>query len=213
MLKNEIIYKINNIPFERFGVAVESSEGVLDHLSVKEPDIISYAGEHGHDADLSARRFEARTITLVCGVSAPCAEALERQIAAFRAAMGKGLFRLEINVFGKVSHHFDLYCKDGFKVRKKWRTGKNFAFFTLTLTEPQPVKKVYSTYSRTASFDFQTDQNITISWGDGSIDKYCNESITHTYTDDVAKHYIIVSGALEEISITTNHQWECSVLS
>jgi hypothetical protein len=210
-MAKELTYKINEIPLSRFGIEVSNADGVLDYLAIKEPDIIDYPGEHGHDADLSARRYEARTITLSCGLAAPSALDMERQISAFHKLLGLGLVRLEIDVYRQSVMVFDVYVDRGFKIKKRWREGKNIATFQLILIEPQPIKRVYSTRARTAAFEFESEKNISISWGDGTVEKYLSQGKEHVYTDDIDKHYIIISGDIENLEITTNHQLECSV--
>ena len=192
---------------------MDNSAGVFDMLSIKEPDIVDYPGEHGHDADLSQRRFQARTVTLNCGMSALSAGDLERQIAAFRRVLGVGISRLEVNAYSQVRGWYDVYCKDGFRVKKNLRAGKNLAWFNLSLIEPLPVKRVYSTYGRVASFEFESDKNISISWGDGVINSYCVQGMAHAYTDTVDKHYIIIAGSVENLLINTNCVLECKVYS
>ena len=209
-------YLINNRDIsEDFGVVVQSDEGLADHLAMKDIETVDNPGQHGQEIDLTTVRYSHRTITLKCWFRSYSPVELERSVAHFRAfLLQQQLLRLEISHKG-LSLHYDAYCPNGFKVTKQWRDHKMINQFTLTLIEPQPIKRVYHCRDTVAKLSIQSDQPLQVGLGDGVVLKHVFErEIEHTYQDGVEIHHVIVAGVFApETVINTNMTLICSVSS
>jgi hypothetical protein len=82
----------------------------------------------------------------------------------------------------------------------------------IKLIETAPIKHVYVVSGTSASFttaateEGETQQPLLFSWGDNSFtDSVRAATTTHTYTDGYDKHYVIISGVMSEVDITTDH--------
>jgi len=213
---NEIIYKIDGVDLLSLGVNVASSTGVIDKLSLKGVVKTSHPSEHGEDVDLSDYRYNTRKLSFKCWMVAEDNADMIRKQEKIAGLIGKSrLIRLEILPERFTPLVFDVYCDSGIAFIKEWnQEGEMMTEFTLNLIEPQPVKKVFVTYSPYVSL-IQTNSEtpLQISWGDGTFEKYCfNSTHAHPYTDGKKKHYIIVSGVLTPNSITISPKLICSVL-
>ena len=193
---------------------VSADEGLTDQLSIKGVEEVDLPGAHGKDVDLSEIRYDVRTISLKIGFIASSPRELEQKIARFRQfLLQRELLRLEVSGHG-LSLHYDVYCQNGFKVAKKWRDSKTINTFTLSLIEPQPVKRVYYCRSRQAALTVNSTYALQIGFGDGFVKKHCfNEAVLHNYTDDHVVHYVVVAGVLDDAVINTDMELICSVLS
>jgi hypothetical protein len=214
---NEITYKIDGVDLADLGINIESSAGVIDKLSMKGVVKTSHPSEHGEDVDLSEHRYNSRKVALGCWMLAEDNADMIRKQDQIAHLIGKSrLIRLEIFPERFSPLVFDVYCESGIAFNKEWdEDGEQLvAEFTLNLIEPQPVKKVFVTYSATIPVvEIASDHPIQISWGDGVVEKYCFNGVWgHPYTDDLQKHYVIISGVLSKAIITTNMQCVCCVL-
>ncbi|MBN8820757.1 MULTISPECIES: hypothetical protein [unclassified Spirosoma] len=198
----ELSYSINAITFAQMGLFVSESEGVVDALKRKPPLKVDWPNAHGEVVDLSRARFEPRVIKLSCFMIAPNAEGFMNQLNALRVELYRpGTQRLRINPVSGRPFVYEVYCPDGVEVKKKWRNGKMFAQFDLTLIEPQPIKWILSAPGNaTASMTLSAPSPLTFYWGDGSNTQVqgCNQTVSHTYGgSSSAVYYLIISGELD----------------
>lgn len=209
MTAKRVQYTIDGIPLERWGVYVEASRGVLDLPKPKAPLSKDWADEHGTFIDLKgAPRYEDRQIELDCFLKADSPEAFVERCVAFTEALDKGgLRRLSIHPFADESHPpllYDVYLSEGIQYDKRWRGGVMYGRFTLRLTEPMPIKRVYSvqaTKGGRIAFTLTSPSPISFSWGDGShshdvIGKALK--VEHTYRE-AGRMFILLSGNLDQI--------------
>jgi hypothetical protein len=73
----------------------------------------------------------------------------------------------------------------------------------LKFVETDPVKNVYVCNGSSASISIASDNALQISWGDKTLSEdLFTGTYTHEYQDGLDSHYIIVSGVMEEATIT-----------
>jgi len=206
-----IEYKINYVDFKDYSVSVRKGDGFFDALKMKEPFKVDWADEHGEVLDLTEVRYEPRTITLDCFIHGTTKDVFDEKVKGFLDKFyGSGTKRLHINT-GSIDYVYEVYLRDGSNVKKKWRDSDMIGEFTLTLVEPQPIKRIIhfirADGNTTASITLTCPRPLTIYWGDGTItDNVMGTSVTktHTYSANGSK-FIILAGVIEKVSsLTTN---------
>lgn len=210
-------YFINGKSFKDvFDIRVSSSEGVLDLPKLKTPLTIEWPDYHGEIVDLDDKRVEARVIKLNCWMRATGKIDFATKANAFsREFLHNGTARLMISIHPTKPLVYEVYNADGIAHEKKWHDDKMIGTFTLTLREPDPVKRVLrhqrsSAATSKVTVGFKSDKMVTIYWGDGTSDAdlYGDHTganaITHTYASD-GTYYPIVAGIIDKITdFTTN---------
>ena len=204
-------YLINNTDFKQFGVWVQESSGILDLPKAKEIKKANWAEYHGTIPDLRNIRYEERIITLKCFLVANNPAELVGNFNKFLALISGGLKRLQINVTADVSLHYDVYLSSNISLRKKWSEGKMVGEFDITLTEPEPIKKVImfqtAKYYNVFELSLTSSDALSVSYGDGTSRNDVfgeNIQLNHTYSAD-GTYYIIIKGNVEKIEdLTTN---------
>lgn len=212
----QLEYYINGVNFKEWDIRVSSSEGVLDLPKLKTPLSLNWPDYHGEVIDLDAKRLEARTIKLNCWMRAGGKIDFAQKANDFhRNFMTDGTARLMISIHPTKPLVYEVYAPDGIAHQKRWHDDKMIGTFTLTLKEPDPVKKVLrhqriSAATSQVTIGFKSDKMVTIYWGDGTADydiygDFTGEkALKHTYTQD-GTYYPIVAGVMEEIKdFTTN---------
>lgn len=203
------IYKINGKDFrETLYAIVSGAEGLFDNLQIKDVQIDDNPGQHGSLADLSGVRYEARQITLhiyFYVLSGTARSKRESFIAEFVGPTPKRLERME----GSEVRVWDVILSNGASLNT---IKTKLEELTLKLIELAPIKVVYTVAGSTASFTLspkvsgQTQQPVLISWGDGSFSDNCrNGSVSKVYTDGKTTHHVILSGVMEDVTVTTAH--------
>ena len=212
----QLEYYINGVNFKEYDIRVSSSEGVLDLPKMKAPLSVEWPDYHGEIVDLDDKRVEARTIKLNCWMRAKgkidfATKALNFQ----RQFMQNGTARLMISIHPTKPLVYEVYNADGIAHEKRWHDEKMIGTFTLTLREPDPVKRVLrhqrsSSATAEVTVGFKSDKMVTIYWGDGTadVDLYGDytgaNAVKHTYALD-GTYYPIVAGIVDKIKdFTTN---------
>ena len=212
----QLEYYINGVNFKEYDIRVSSSEGVLDLPKLKTPLSVDWPDYHGEIVDLDDKRVEARTIKLNCWMRAKgkidfATKALDFQ----RHFMANGTARLMISIHPTKPLVYEVYNADGIAHEKRWHDDKMIGTFTLTLREPDPVKRVLrhqrsSSATAEVTVGFKSDKMVTIYWGDGTadVDLYGDytgaNAVKHTYALD-GTYYPIVAGIVDKIKdFTTN---------
>lgn len=205
-----VTYKIQDKDFRDYGIIVESYEGLYDDLEKKDLHIEDIASQHGVLVDLSAIRYKERRASLNLAFFERGVLARSNRndfISLFIGSTPKRLERIEDNCNNTKHDVWDVVLSGGnLEVIHSVLEKKK-----LLLIEPAPIKNVYEVTGN-ASFTLapmttgETQQPVLISWGDGNFTQNCRAgSFTHTYTDGYDKHYIILSGVMEEVVVTTEH--------
>ena len=200
------IYTINGEDFRDFGVIVHSVEGLFDNLEMVDMEIQDNPGQHGSIADLSGIRYQSRKISLGLYFYTPGEAARDRRAAFMAEFIGTTPKRLE-RTEGDEIRFWDVIPANG-STLTSIRT--RLEDFTLKLIELAPIKEVYRASGSSVSFTLapktagQTQQPVLISWGDGTFSDHCRSGeFTKTYTDGSTTHYVILSGVMDEVTITT----------
>jgi len=201
-------YYIDNYNFKGFGIYVQESTGVVDLPKFKPPTETDWAEYNGVIIDTEKTpRTEARTIQLKCFLKADNQIDFLTKISAFQAVfMTKGLKRLSIILTNEVGLFFDVYMSDGLQVTKRWSDSTMVGQFTVTLIEPEPIKKIirFDSQGSASTLSFKTSEAVSIYWGDGSAqqDLYGNVSLSHTY-DESGIYFAIIHGNIDNITDLT----------
>lgn len=212
----QLEYYINGVNFKDYDIRVSSSEGVLDLPKLKTPLSVDWPDYHGEIVDLDDKRVEARTIKLNCWMRAKGKIDFATKAFDFqRHFMANGTARLMISIHPTKPLVYEVYNADGIAHDKRWHDDKMIGTFTLTLREPDPVKRVLRHQRSSAAMaevtvGFKSDKMVTIYWGDGTadVDLYGDytgaNAVKHTYTTD-GTYYPIVAGIVDKIKeFTTN---------
>jgi hypothetical protein len=211
-----MIYYIDGHNFKEYGIYVAGSNGVIDGLSLKEPEKYDWPDYHGEQVDLSAKRYKSREITLDCWMLVSSNTDMIQKANSFFIQLSKpGTRRLMIDTGEGKPLVYEVYWLEGIKIDKKWRAGENIGTFALKLVEPDPVKKVLKWRGAgTVSITVNTPKSLTFFWGDGSqtLNVIGSKTITHTYSNN-SIYYIVIAGVIDEIvSITTTAETEWSII-
>lgn len=219
----QLAYLLDGVDFKTYGVYVSKAKGLFDGLKMKEPLKVEFQGYHGEALDLSKPRFEAREITLECFIKAEggkmaFVQAVQDFINQFFAKhtlpsstlnaelVQAGLHRLTVDIHPTKALVYEVYLPDGTSIDKEWNDKKMTGTFTLTLREPEPVKRVLkhmrtNESSKRISITLTTSKLVNIYWGDGTTTQdVCGTgvTITHDYANN-GDYYAIVTGVVEEI--------------
>lgn len=202
------IYKINGKDFRDFGVIVHSVEGLFDNLEMKDTEVVDNPGQHGSLADLSGIRYQSREISLGLYFYTPGETARDKRAAFMAEFIGTTPKRLE-RTEGDKMRFWDVIPANGSSLTS---IKTRLEDFTLKLIELAPIKEVYVASGSSVSFTLaptvseETQQPVCISWGDGSFSDNCrNGSVSKVYTDGKTTHHVILSGVMEEVTVTTSH--------
>lgn len=203
-------YYIDNYNFKGFGIYVQESTGVVDLPKFKPPTETDWAEYHGVIVDSEKTpRTEARTIQLKCFLKAENQVDFLTKLSAFQSVfMTKGLKRLAIILTNEVGLFFDVYMSDGLQVTKRWSDSTMVGQFTVTLIEPEPIKKIirFDSQGSASTLSFKTSEAVSVYWGDGTYqhDLYGNVSLSHTY-DEAGIYFAIIHGNIDNITdLNTN---------
>lgn len=206
----QLEYYINGINFKEYDIRVSSSEGVLDLPKLKTPLSVDWPDYHGEIVDLDDKRVEARVIKLNCWLRASGKIDFANKVNNFhRLFMQNGTARLMISIHPTKPLVYEVYNADGITHDKRWHDDKMIGTFSLTLREPDPVKRVLrhqrsGVGSAEVAISFRSDKMVTIYWGDGTADydlygDYTGaKAIKHTYAAD-GIYYPIVAGIIDRI--------------
>lgn len=207
----QLDYYLNGVNFKDYDIRVSSSEGVLDLPKLKTPLSVDWPDYHGEIVDLDDKRVEARVIKLNCWMRAKGKIDFATKVNAFQQQfMRNGTARLMISIHPTKPLVYEVYNAEGVSYDKRWHDDKMIGTFTLTLREPDPVKRVLrhqrsSQATAKVTVGFKSDKMVTIYWGDGAADydlygDYTGaNAVEHTYATD-GTYYPIVAGIIDKIT-------------
>ena len=198
-----IRYYINGKDIEQYGVYVVGQRGMLTPLKAKERESVSLANAHGRIYDTTKTYYEERVIELELAFLHDSMAGVDL-LRALRAAFS-GITRIERRNGYEVLYFdvlWDSYANESFW---DWNAGT----INIVLKEPNPVKHVYKVvgnYSFTTADKSEGTQDLLlISRGDGTFVEVRAGTHTHTYTDGYDSHIVLVSGNIENVTISTSH--------
>jgi len=198
-----IRYYINGKDIEQYGVYVVGQRGMLTPLKAKERESVSLANAHGRIYDTTKTYYEERVIELELAFLHDSMAGVDL-LRALRAAFS-GITRIERRNGYEVLYFdvlWDSYANESFW---DWNAGT----INIVLKEPNPVKHVYKVvgnYSFTTADKSEGTQDLLlISRGDGTYVEVRAGTHTHTYTDGYDSHIVLVSGNIENVTISTSH--------
>jgi len=199
-----VTYKINGIELSTLGITVTDFSGLFDALEAKSVKTYDVASQHGVMIKNDGIRYKERVITFEFVVVS--SEAASDVISILEGLMLQhSRLRLE-RISGIDVRVWDcVYDKES--SREYYHEGAERV--TITLIEPAPIKKVYrcsnNTFSLTsAPASGPTQQPLLISCGDYTLlENRRAGTHTHTYTDGYDNHYVIVSGVMDEVTLSS----------
>jgi len=198
-----IRYYINGKDIEQYGVYVVGQSGMLTPLKSKERESVSLSNAHGRIYDTTKTYYEERVIKLELAFLHDSMAGVDL-LRALRAAFS-GITRIERRNGYEVLYFdvlWDSYANESFW---DWNAG----VVSITLKEPNPVKHVYrvtGNYSFTTADKSEGTQDLLlISRGDGTYVEVRAGTHTHTYTDGYTSHIVLISGNIENVTISTSH--------
>jgi len=198
-----IRYYINGKDIEQYGVYVVGQRGMLTPLKAKERESVSLANAHGRIYDTTKTYYEERVIELELAFLHDSMAGVNL-LRALRAAFS-GITRIERRNGYEVLYFdvlWDSYANESFW---DWNAGT----INIVLKEPNPVKHVYKVvgnYSFTTADKSEGTQDLLlISRGDGTYVEVRAGTHTHTYTDGYTSHIVLISGNIENVTISTSH--------
>ena len=198
-----IRYYINGKDIEQYGVYVVGQSGMLTPLKSKERESVSLSNAHGRIYDTTKTYYEERVIELELAFLHDSMAGVDL-LRALRAAFS-GITRIERRSGYEVLYFdvlWDSYANESFW---DWNAGT----INIVLKEPNPVKHVYrvtGNYSFTTADKSEGTQDLLlISRGDGTYVEVRAGTHTHTYTDGYTSHIVLISGNIENVTISTSH--------
>lgn len=187
---SDVKYSLNGKYFKYFGVHVEFSKGLLDKLKPRERQNYVWAEYHGKQIDLSPAKYEARDIVLSCWVKGDNIQKLTEQYISFLSEFDKsGTLRLLVEPFGYKPFVFDVILMDKSEMDKEFRDGEMFGKFTISIQEPNPIKRIlYTSNSQlTIAYKSPTETDIII---DGT--RYQGKDVVN-FTKNLTNRVIVSS--------------------
>ncbi len=198
-----IRYYINGKDIEQYGVYIVGQSGMLSPLRAKERESVSLSNAHGRIYDTTKTYYEERVIELELAFLHDSMAGVDL-LRALRAAFS-GITRIERRNGYEVLYFdvlWDSYANESFW---DWNAGT----INIVLKEPNPVKHVYKVvgnYSFTTADKSEGTQDLLlISRGDGTYVEVRAGTHTHTYTDGYTSHIVLISGNIENVTISTSH--------
>lgn len=207
-----IEYLIDGVNIKDYGVYVSASYGILDKPEFKEPLKIDFDNYHGEMVDLEHKFYKPRNIKLNCFIKANGRMDFIQKADLFsRQFRKKGTHRLHIAVHPIKPLIYDTYLSEAIEYDKTWNAGLMVGTFTLSLREPDPVKKVLRQFSldknSKCTIKISTIKSVSIYWGDGTAQHDIfgdNVVVEHNYKE-AGEYFISVTGCIDEIkSFETN---------
>lgn len=201
-------YFINGKPFSSFGIEVMEKSGLFNILPLIERPKKQLPGQHGILIDRSGPRFEHRVMEFDLAFLDGGGISRDKLYDFRNEFMGSVPARLTM-VEEHMPYVWDVDWDEASNSEfPRWYVTRN----KIKLIETAPIKAVYVVTGTSASFTTTpkvqgaTQEPLLFSWGDGTFtDAVRAATTTHTYTDGYTKHYIIISGVISKVSITTNH--------
>lgn len=198
-----IRYYINGKDIEQYGVYVVGQSGMLTPLKAKERESVSLSNAHGRIYDTTKTYYDERVIELELAFLHDSMAGVDL-LRALRAAFS-GITRIERRNGYEVLYFdvlWDSYANESFW---DWNAGT----INIVLKEPNPVKHVYKVVGNysftTADKSGGTQDLLLISRGDGTYVEVRAGTHTHTYTDGYTAHIVLISGNIENVTISTSH--------
>ena len=201
----EIVYSLNGKKFKDYGIYISASDGLFDELKQKKQETYSWAEYHGQVFDVTQKpKFEPREITLTGWIMADDWEEMQSNFdSVFGEFRKAGKQRLLIEPFGISTLVYDVNLKDGIDLKKTFKDGQMFGYFSLKMIEYNPVKKILTITGTSLSLAFKTPKWVEVNI-DGAITTH-KGTVSITRPLAAGKHYISIAGNIEEITgLTTN---------
>jgi len=180
-----LVWKINDVDFIDYGVYVSASKNLMEALEMKDPEVEKWAGQHGEFLDLTAPRYEARVIELECFLAGQGKLDFFNKVRAFvQAIQKKGLQKFTVETSDKPLI-FMVVMQNSMDLDKKWNEEEMVGTFSITLREPQPIKRLLR-YEHTGDGSID-NSGIDATWnavtfGNGVFVAVANSGVTYVMT-------------------------------
>src|SRR5574344_2182293 len=166
-------YFIDGVDLRSYGVFVSKSQGLLDRPAIKDRTKVDWPGRNGIVMNHNGKRLQERVITLSCFIKANGKRELVDRITKFNHLFdADGQRQLIVDVGhpeGPLVYMVD--CEEQISVEKTWSNSLMAGTFELRLLECEPVKRLFlflPNEGNPCRMKIQSQQALTIHWGDGS---------------------------------------------
>jgi hypothetical protein len=161
----------------------------------------TWEGVHGSQIHREARRFDSRTITIDITFRAEGSDARTRA-ASLRSLLYPTGRPLRLEIYDDNGEIYGIYDVDTEQENLTDVIYEEMLSTQIIFVEAEPIKNIYTCTGSSAQFAINTTEALTISWGDGSYSEDIATDVhSHTYTDTVELHKIIISGNFDNVSI------------
>lgn len=215
-----IKYYFDDIDISTLNITIAKSSGVLDRPRRKSVLKTDWSAMNGNIPDLETNCVEERTLKLEGFITAANRIDFVERINVFADLIGSaGYHRLTIEIDGvNKPLIYIVYSDNGFAINKTWRQGNQVGTFSLTLTEPYPVKRIlqFTANSGTTlnlAITTSDEEDFTVYWGDNgySVTNYATTStLSHTYSDG-GSYFIVICGDIDKITSVKVGNTEISI--
>lgn len=206
-------YYLDGVDLKQYGVFVSNSVGLLSLPKLKSPLSVEWKDHHGIMVDLTKKYYKPREIKLNCFIKASDNADLVAKVNAFSSLFAKpNLRQLLVQVEPAEPLAYMVYCEEDVEVNKTWTNGVVVGTFTLSLIEPEPIKRLVkfmrsSVATNTVNMQYTTSKMVNIYWGDG-LHTYdssgVEEQVEHAYSAN-GTYYIVITGDIDTvINFSTN---------
>ena len=165
----EVKYSVNGKYFKDFEVYISDSFGIADGLQRKKVNTYDWAEYNGISIDLSNPKFEARELKLNGFV---LGDDWDKMVENFNTILFEfeksGTQRLMIEPFSLKPRVYEVFIEGTTELVKRFKSGKMIGLFTLNLTEPNPIKKVFVTNLDAFNLSYSSNSETEVFWGDGT---------------------------------------------
>ncbi|MDD4030113.1 MAG: hypothetical protein PHE07_01610 [Bacteroidales bacterium] len=194
-------YNFDGYDLDYFGARVTEITG-LEGLKARSLDRTTWPGQHGSQPNRLVRRFQDREISMFLFFES--ISMLARQKASqFRALLYPHGRPVRLTITDDETGEVLSYDLDTISEDISDFVYNDMAEVQLKFVETDPIKNVYICNSSSASIAIASNNALQISWGDKMLSEdLFTGTYTHNYEDGKSLHYIIVSGVMEEATIT-----------
>ena len=194
-------YNIDGYDLSYFGAIVTEITG-LEGLKARNLDRTIWPGQHGSQPNRLVRRFQDRELSMSLFFESATMDARQKA-SQFRALLYPYGRPVRLTITDDETNEVLSYDLDTISEDISDFVYNDMTEVHLKFVETDPIKNIYVCNNLSASISIASDNALQISWGDKTLSEdLFTGTYTHEYQDGLDSHYIIVSGVMEEATIT-----------
>lgn len=208
-MNRRIVYRIGGESLNDMGIVVSSADGLFDLPAPRARTTQKWSDMSGEMTDtLNRPTFDTRDIELSCSmVCDDFADFLAKGRKLRSLFATNGLLPLTVE-YGDTKLYYLVYLSKEIEYKRKWLAGGIVATFDISLTEPEPFKRVYMAHGvkQSVTLTVSTKTPVNVYWGDGEVGYDMGAGdIRHIYTDDAESHLVIITGDIEQLTTSMTY--------